>query len=326
MFTVYLSIGIFMVFGFIVSIIILMQEKAKKQRMLDAVRGGKAGDKSKNTKNARANLQDQRRSDLSKKLKDTGKKPKKNKEASLSEKIEQAGMSISVFQFWLFSAISCVALTFLAKIMGMSPFVVSMASIIGFLGLPRFVLKVKIGKRQKAFMDDFADSLESMMRLLKAGMPVSEAIKMVAREYSGPMGEEMDRIYQEQKIGIPLPEAVLGAARRMPLPEMQMFATAIAIQTQTGSSLSEVLQNLATVIRSRFKLQRKVKALSSEAKASAMIIGALPVVVATGMYFINREYIEVLFIDPTGKFLLGCAVAWMMVGVLVMRQMINFKV
>ena len=164
------------------------------------------------------------------------------------------------------------------------------------------------------------------MRLLKAGMPVSEAIKMVGREFTGPMGEIMERVYDQQKIGVPLPDAVLDAAKRMPLTEMQMFATAIAIQTQTGSSLSEVLQNLAGVIRSRFKLKRKVQALSSEAKASAMIIGALPVVVAAGMYFINREYIEVLFIDPTGKFLLGCAVGWMMVGVLVMRQMINFKV
>ena len=105
-----------------------------------------------------------------------------------------------------------------------------------------------------------------------------------------------------------------------------MFATAIAIQTQTGSSLSEVLENLANVIRARFKLKRKVKSLSSEATASAGIIGALPVVVAGGMYFINREYIEVLFTDPTGKMLLTGAIIWMGVGVFVMKQMINFKV
>jgi tight adherence protein B len=187
-------------------------------------------------------------------------------------------------------------------------------------------LRFKIRRRQKHFMDDFADALESMMRLLKAGMPVSEAIKMVAREFTGPMGEEMERIFDQQKIGVPLPEAVLDAARRMPLTEMQMFATAIAIQTQTGSSLSEVLQNLANVIRARFSLKRKVQALSSEAKASAGIIGALPVLVGLGLYFINPEYIELLFTDSTGKFLLGCAVAWMGVGVLVMRQMINFRV
>jgi len=201
-----------------------------------------------------------------------------------------------------------------------------MSFFIGLLGVPRFILGFRIKRRQKHFMDDFADALESMMRLLKAGMPVSEAIKMVAREFEGPMGEEMGRIFDQQKIGVPLPEAVLESSKRMPLTEMQMFATAIAIQTQTGSSLSDVLQNLASVIRSRFKLQRKVKALSSEAKSSAAIIGALPVVVAGGMYFINRPYIQVLFETDTGKFLLGCALAWMAVGVLVMRQMINFKV
>lgn len=311
-----------MIFGAVFSAIIMAQQAEKKKRLMSVVRGGKTNDK----KNTKASLQDQRRSELSKKLKDSdGDKPKK-KGTTLNEMIQQAGMSISPKQFWFYSVISGVVFTLLAKVFAFSTFVVVMVAITSFLGLPRLFLKRKAKSRQKKFMDDFADSLESMMRLLKAGMPVSEAIKMVSVEYTGPMGEEMGRIYDQQKIGVPLPEAVLEASKRMPLTEMQMFATAIAIQTQTGSSLSEVLQNLASVIRSRFKLQRKVKALSSEAKASAMIIGALPIVVASGMYFINREYIEVLFIDPTGKFLLGCAIGWMGVGVLVMKQMINFKV
>ena len=291
---------------------------------MNVVQGGISAERNKKSK---ANVQDQRRSDLAKKLKEENEEGKaKKKGTSLSELIMQAGLETSVKRFWLYSVISGIAFFLLAKVMGLSPFVTIMMTITGFLGFPRFVLKRKAKKRQKQFMDDFADALESMMRLLKAGMPVSEAIKMVSVEFTGPMGEEMSRVYDQQKIGVPLPEAVLEASKRMPLTEMQMFATAIAIQTQTGSSLSEVLQNLATVIRSRFALQRKVKALSSEAKSSAMIIGALPVVVASGMYFINREYIEVLFIDPTGKFLLGCAIGWMLVGVLVMRQMINFKV
>ena len=323
MFAVFLSIAIFMVFGLGVSIVVLVQQSKQRQRMMNIIHGGAIGD---NKKNKKVNAQDQRRSDLAKKLKETEDDKPKKKGTTLVEKIQQAGLEISVKQFWLGSVVSCIVVTLLAKIFGMSAFVTVMASITGLLGLPRLFLKMKAKKRQKLFMDDFADALESMMRLLKAGMPVSEAIKMVATEFSGPMGEVMARVYDQQKIGVPLPEAVLDAAKRMPLTEMQMFATAIAIQTQTGSSLSEVLQNLAAVIRSRFKLARKVKALSSEAKSSAAIIGALPVVVAGGMYFINREYIEVLFIDPTGKFLLGCAVAWMSVGVLVMRQMINFKV
>lgn len=323
MLAVVLSIGIFMVFGGVVSAIIMTQQAEKKKRLMSVVRGSKNYNDGQN----KGDDKNKRTADLSKKLKDTEDNKPKKTGVTLDELIQQAGLSITTKQFWLYSVISSVVFTFLAKfVVGLSPFVVIMVAITSLFGLPRLFLKRKAKKRQKLFMDDFADALESMMRLLQAGMPVSEAIKMVATEYTGPMGEEMERVYEQQKIGVPLPEAVLEASKRMPLTEMQMFATAIAIQTQTGSSLSEVLQNLASVIRARFALQRKVKALSSEAKASAMIIGALPVIVSTGMYFVNREYIEILFTDPTGKFLLGCAVAWMCVGVIVMKQMINFKV
>lgn len=322
MLPILISLGIFLTFGCFASAFILNSKSKRQQRLMEVVRGdGNLIHRHKK----QANAQDQRRTDLAKKLKrgDSGKAKKGN---SLNERIMQAGLSISVKQFWLFSIISCGVLTGLAKLCGFSDFVVFMTVIIGFFGLPRFVLKMKANKRQKLFMDDFPDALESMMRLLKAGMPVSEAIKMVAKEFTGPIGEEMSRVYDQQKIGVPLPEAVLESAKRMPLTEVQMFATAIAIQTQTGSSLSEVLQNLAAVIRSRFQLKRKVKALSSEAKASAMIIGALPIVVAGGMYFVNRDYILVLFEEPTGNTLLLAAAFWMLIGILVMRQMINFRV
>jgi tight adherence protein B len=112
----------------------------------------------------------------------------------------------------------------------------------------------------------------------------------------------------------------------MPLTEMKMFATGLAIQAQTGSSLSEVLRNLAGVIRARFKLKRKIKALSSEAVASASIIGALPLLVMLGMYFANREYMMVLFETTTGNILLAGAGFWMLCGIVVMKIMINFKI
>lgn len=317
-----LSLAIFMFFGLIISVIILIAENKKKQRMMSVL----TGEAQHSEKKSKVNPQDQRRSDLSKKLKESEGKEKKTDGISLAMRLEQAGLSISTKQFWIASLICCLVCSALSKIMGVSTFVFIMVIITSFFGLPRLFLKLKTKNRQKKFMDDFADALESMMRLLKVGMPVSEAIKMVSREFTGPMGEEMGRVFDQQKIGVPLPEAVLEASRRMPLTEMQMFATAIAIQTQTGSSLSEVLQNLADVIRARFRLKRKVQALSSEAKASAMIIGALPILVATGLYFVNPEYIILLFTHPTGKFMLGCAIGWMMLGVLVMRQMINFKV
>jgi tight adherence protein B len=320
----YLIIGalIAILFFGMVFAIRMNNEAERKRRIMSVIGNQKALEKGK-----KGSPQEQRQAALARKLKEVEEEVgKKKKENTLQDMIMQAGYEFSVQRYWVVSVILCILSVFMAKIMGYSLFVIAMAGIVGLLGLPRMFLKMSASKRQKKFLEDFADALDAMTRLLKAGMPVTESIKMVAREYTGPVGEEMSRIFDQQKIGIPLPEAVLNGAKRMPLPEMQMFATAVAIQTQTGSSLSDVLTNLAAVIRARFRLKRKVAALSSEAKASAMIIGALPCIVAGGMYVVNRKYIEVLFYDPTGKMLLGGAIFWMLMGCLVMRQMINFKV
>jgi len=240
--------------------------------------------------------------------------------------LEQAGLSWAPMHFWIFSVISFVCFVALAKLTGQNNMIIGMAAIIGFFGFPRFVIKKITDKRQKNFLTEFPDALEATVRLLKAGMPVSEAIAMIAKEFDGPVGDEMSRIYDKQKIGVPIHEAAQDAMRRMPLAEMQMFATGLSIQAQTGSSLSEVLMNLSGVIRARFKLKRKIKALSSEAVASAGIIAALPVLVTLGLYFLNYEYLEVMFITKTGNMLMTGAIAWMGVGCFIMKQMINFRV
>jgi tight adherence protein B len=297
-------------------------EAERRRRVMSVIGNQKAMEKGK-----KGSPQEQRQAALARKLKEVEEDiGKKKKSQTLDELIMQGGYEFTVKKYWVISAFVGLGVVFLMFVLGHSPFVIVMAGITGFLGLPRMFLKMSAKRRQKKFLAEFADALEAMTRLLKAGMPVTESIKMVAREYGGPVGEEMSRIFDQQKIGIPLPEAVLNGAKRMPIAEMQMFATAVAIQTQTGSSLSDVLTNLAGVIRARHRLKRKVAALSSEAKASAMIIGALPCIVALGMYVVNRTYIEVLFNDPTGNLLLGGAIFWMCMGILVMRQMINFKV
>lgn len=303
------------------------QESEKKKRAMSLVTG--QSDFKSEKGNSAKNAQNKRRAEIAKKLKQSKEEEEKddpNKKPTMALQLERAGLSISVTQFWLFSLLSMGLTVMLAKVFGMSTFVTVMAAVIGLFGLPRFVLKRMRDKRQKKFLTEFPDALEASVRLLKAGMPVSEAIKMVSREFDGPVGEEMTRIYDKQKIGVPLHEAAYEATYRMPLPEMQMFATGLAIQAQTGSSLSDVLMNLAGVIRARFRLKRKVKALSSEAIASASIIAALPVLVCMGLYFGNPDYIGILFTNPTGKLFLGGAVAWMCVGVFVMKIMINFKI
>lgn len=301
-------------------------KKAQQERMMAVIRGkGAAGGAQ--DKNSARSAQDKRRDEIAKKLKEgeQGAKRKSDK-PTIAMQLEQAGLSWKLKHYWIFSAISCAVLVALSLVLKWPSYVVLMMAIIGFMGIPKFFVSRKIKKRQKKFLEEFPDALDAMVRLLKAGMPVTEAIYMASQEFEGPVGQEMGRIYNEQKVGISLPEATLGAAKRIPITEMQMFATGIAIQTQTGSSLSEVLMNLSGVIRARFKLRRKVDALSSEAKASAMIIGALPFLVGGGIFGINPEYGGLMISTTVGKVLLAGSAVWMGMGILSMKIMINFKV
>ncbi len=307
--------------------LILNQQAKRKQRAISLIMGTASTEVK---KASAADEQNKRRAEIAKKLK--GRKGNddeggdKKKKPTLSIMLEQAGWEISIKQYWIFSVISMVVVLVLAKIMGAGSLMLVLSAVIGFFGVPKLVVRHMTKGRQKKFLEEFPDALDAMTRLLKSGMPVSEAIAMISKEFTGPIGEEMSRIYDKQKIGVPLHEAAQEAMRRMPLTEVQMFATGLSIQAQTGSSLSEVLQNLSNVIRARFKLKRKIKALSSEAIASASIIGALPILLALGMYFTNREYIMILFEDSFGNILLAGAVVWMSLGIVVMKVMINFKI
>jgi tight adherence protein B len=313
---------VLVVMGMVVALI-MANDRQRQARTMNVIRGQVTADSShKGPKDD----QDRRRAEIARKLKEQSDGDDKKK-ASLARQLEQAGINMKVPQFVAIFAVLAFLVTALCYFQFKLPMVA--CPIIGlcfFFGAQRIFISRKIKKRQKKFLTEFADALEAMVRLLKAGMPVSEAIKMSSREFVGPVGEEMSRIYDAQKIGVPLPEAVLEAARRMPLTEMQMFATGISIQAQTGSSLSDVLMNLAGVIRSRFKLKRKIQALSSEAKASAMIIGSLPFLVGGGMMLINPDFISPLITTFAGKVMLAFCAVWMFAGCMVMKIMINFKI
>lgn len=269
------------------------------------------------------------RADLARKLNEAGKEreQKKKDRATLREMMIQAGYEAPVSRYWIFASLFAAVVWLLLNAMTSWPQIaVVLATFTAFLGMPRWFLKRAAERRQRKFLEDFADALDASVRLLQAGMPISEAIAMVSREYEGPLREEMLRIYENQKIGVPLGQAALETAKRIPLTEVHMFATALQIQSETGSSLSEVLSNLSHVIRARFRLKRKIKALSSEAKASAAIIAALPLLVTFGLYMAAPQYISILFDERKGNFLLMGAVTWMSFGVLIMRGMINFKI
>lgn len=314
----------FLTIGLIIGLILYFfwsQKRAQQQKIQSLIRGVPSM-----AMHAPEDNKDLRRANLAKKLQ-TEQAQKGKKKAILRDQLNQAGLyDVSIKSYFIGSVIAACGMFVVALLLKMNIIVVFFFSIIGFFGLPKFFLKFKTTRRQKKFLEEFPDALESMVRLLKAGMPMGEAILMVSREYAGPVGEEMTRIYDEQKIGVPIGEACVAAAKRMPLTEMQMFATGIMIQQQTGSSLSEILLNLAKVIRARFRLKRKIQALSAEAKASASIIGALPILVGFGLTVVNPEYMDPLFHTLKGKIFLTGAGCWMLMGILIMRQMINFRI
>lgn len=269
------------------------------------------------------------RADIAKKLKEAGDEvaSKKKDRTTLRALMQQAGIEAPMLHYWIASAVFALVVWGGVSAMTRWPQIaVVFVTFTAFLGIPKLFLKWKAARRQRQFMEEFADALDASVRLLQAGMPISEAIAMVAREFTGPLRDEMTRMYENQKIGVPLGAAAQEMSKRIPLAETHMFATALQIQSETGSSLSEVLTNLSSMIRARFRLKRKIKALSSEAKASAAIIAALPILVSFGLYAVNEKYIGILFDTTKGNFLLGGAVFWMCCGVLIMRTMINFKV
>jgi len=320
-----LAMILVMTVGIVIAVVI-GRGQDKKRHMYSIVTGRNESGGPRDSKDKKLA---QQRAEIAKKLKESSeesKKEKKKREGSLKFLIQQAGFETPIWKFYLYSLFFAISFYGLISLTSWSGMVKSLLLFTAFFGMPRFFLKFKAKRRQKQFLEDFADALDAIVRMLQAGMPVSEAVSMAAREFGGPLGLEMSHIYDDQKVGIPMGEAAARASERMPLTEMKMFATAIQIQSETGSSLSEVLTNLSGVIRARFRLQRKVQALSSEAKASAMIIGCLPLVVATGLYIVNPEYIMKLFTIPKGKVMVTGACLWMSLGVFIMKQMINFKV
>ena len=178
-------------------------------------------------------------------------------------------------------------------------------------------------RRKQALLRQLPDVLAMIVRSVRVGIPVMEAIRAVARETPEPTGPEFARLVDQLSIGVPMDEAVLEVARRCGIPEYRFFATAISLQNQTGGTLSETLENLADVIRKRVALAAKGKALASEARTSAMVLTALPIVTGIGQYVLSPKYVAILFDDPTGRTLLGTAVLSLCMGVFTIRTIIR---
>ncbi len=271
---------------------------------------------------------EQRRKKLMGNLKDLELKEKQMRAArvSLSAKIEQAGLNITPQTYWMMSAGAALVTAAIVFMMHKPIYMIGGAAIAMGLGLPRWVINILIGLRQGKFSAEFANAIEVIVRGVKSGLPLMECLKVIGREAQEPLAGEFRRVTDQTAMGIPLDQALAKMFERVPLPEVSFFTIVLAIQQKAGGNLSEALGNLATVLRARKLMKEKVNALSSEAKASAMIIGALPIAVTVMVYFTSPDYIMQLFTDKTGHFALMVGGGMMGTGIFVMRQMINFDI
>lgn len=240
--------------------------------------------------------------------------------------IKQAGLTLSIQRFYLLSVAAGLGLALVVYIAGVPIYVVPFALLVGFLGLPRWVVSFLRKRRIKQFLEEFPNALDIIVRAVKSGLPLNDGIRLIAAEAKEPVKTEFRRIVESQQLGLSIPDAAMRMIETMPCPEAGFFGIVIQIQAQAGGNLSEALGNLSRVLRDRKKMKMKVQALSMEAKASAMIIGALPFVVAFLVYLSSPTYIMPLFTTSVGHIILGIAGVWMLMGVLVMRKMINFEV
>jgi len=277
----------------------------------------------------RLNEVNKRRKSVQDSLKTLEEKNKENDRRTsppLKDRIGQAGLGISVRQFYMFSVILGVVTGLLAFIGYGSPLVAVGVMIIFGGGLPRWIIGFLRNRRLKAFLNEFPNALDIMVRSIKSGLPLNDAIRMIAAEGQEPVRAEFKRIVEAQQMGLTVPEACTRLYSRIPIPEANFFAIVITIQAQAGGNLSEALGNLSRVLRDRKKMKAKINAMSMEAKASAAIIGALPFIVASLVYLTSPDYITILFTDSRGHLILGASAIWMSIGIMVMRNMINFDI
>jgi tight adherence protein B len=245
---------------------------------------------------------------------------------SIAARIEQAGLTMKEQMFWVGSAGLFGLGALIPLILGQPLWMTAGAAAIAGIGLPRWILGFMVGRRQKKFLAEFANAIEVIVRGVKSGLPLNECLKIIAREAPEPLSGEFRRVVDALAMGVPFDQALAKMFERMPLPEVSFFAIVLAIQQKAGGNLSEALNNLSVVLRSRKLMKEKVNALSSEAKASAGIIGALPIAVILGISVTSPAYIALLFEDPTGHMAIGVGLGMMTTGILVMRQMINFEI
>lgn len=252
---------------------------------------------------------------------------KRGAKPSLANRMRQAGMSWSTRTYYFASVVAGLG-SFLvaAASLSLSPVTAAGFGIASGMLLPHFYVNLMRVRRLTKFSAEFPNAVDVIVRGVKAGLPLADCLRIISLEAQEPVRSEFKAVLEDQTLGLPVDQAVQRLYDRVPLAEANFFAIVISLQSQTGGSLSEALGNLSKVLRERKKMKAKINAVSSEAKASAGIIGSLPLLVAGLIYITTPEYISPLFTTSVGHMVIAGSAIWMLIGVLVMRKMINFDI
>ena len=244
---------------------------------------------------------------------------------TLESRLIQAGLAITTRQFWIASG-SLGGVAFLVPLIMRANFFVAVGiGVIAGVGLPRWVLTVLAGGRAKKFTEEFPNAIDAIVRGIKSGLPVHDCLKLIAQESPEPLATEFRKLLENISMGLSTDSALEKMYARMPTSEVRFFSIVLAIQQRTGGNLAEALNNLTVVLRSRKLLREKIKALSGEAVASAMIIGSLPPGIMMLVTATTPGYMLPLIQDDRGHIILLAGATMEAFGIFVMRRMINFK-
>ena len=245
--------------------------------------------------------------------------------SALGRWIEQSGVKTTISAVLLAGIGVAVALGFVVMLLVKAQWGFLLGAIIGF-ALPFMFLNMKRGKRVHAFEEGFPEALDLIARALKAGHAFVTGLKMVADEMPEPIGPEFRKTFDEQNFGLPLKDALENLTMRVPGLDVRFFATAVLIQRETGGNLSEILENLAHVVRERFKILRQVRVYTAHGRMTAYVLLALPAVLCIALAFINPDHMNVLFREHIGQMLLMVAVIMQAIGYFWIKQVIKIEV
>jgi len=322
-----LFLGFAMVFGLCTAVwyVLTVEKKRRLQReRLDEVRERLWGQAARNVKQARQAL---RKSDADRKMTDKMVLRWLPNPAALQDRLERTGVNISIGDYALICAgITGVVAMVLLVIVDLALPIGLLGAAAAGLGLPHIWVGRKVTKRIDQFNAIFPDALDLMVRALRSGIPIQEAIANASNEMGEPVGGIFRRVQHEMRVGVPLEDAFWRVAETIKVPEFNFLIIAMSIQRETGGNLAETLGNLSQLLRERRQMKLKIRAFSSEARATAMIMGSLPFVLGLVLFLLNPDYMSTMFSDPRGMTMLGIAGASMSIGIFIIKRMASFEI